>query len=288
MSALSRARSFRMAPDGSTPVRSESELEERLHRRLRLLSYILAWATGALAATTIVLRWERIAASPRLLWVDPPLPGILLAISVAAALLAWRLSPTRRHDIALLRRLEWLGVILTAGYFALNQAIALAQMLPGFLRRPMELGVAQGAPWGILIVGYAVLVPSSMRHAMLRTSVIAVVAFLPELIRMPAFWSQMASADALAFLSLKVFIIATMSALGLYGSYRIEALGEEAAIARELGQYLLRRVIGEGGMGSVYLAEHRLLKRPCAVKLIRAEQADSEVALARFEREVQS
>jgi len=41
-------------------------------------------------------------------------------------------------------------------------------------------------------------------------------------------------------------------------------------------------------MGEVYLAEHRMLKRPCAVKLIRREQAGDPHALARFEREVQA
>jgi serine/threonine-protein kinase len=39
-------------------------------------------------------------------------------------------------------------------------------------------------------------------------------------------------------------------------------------------------------MGEVYLAEHLLLKRPCAVKLIRPEKAGDPRALARFEREV--
>ena len=36
----------------------------------------------------------------------------------------------------------------------------------------------------------------------------------------------------------------------------------------------LRERIGTGGMGEVYLAEHELLKRPCAVKLIRPEFDD--------------
>src|SRR5262249_37677439 len=53
------------------------------------------------------------------------------------------------------------------------------------------------------------------------------------------------------------------------------------------GQYGLVEPLGKGGMGEVYLAEHRMLKRPCAVKLIRPEQAGDPHVLARFEREVQ-
>jgi serine/threonine-protein kinase len=41
-------------------------------------------------------------------------------------------------------------------------------------------------------------------------------------------------------------------------------------------------------MGEVYLAEHALLKRPCALKLIKSEGGADPVALARFEREVRS
>ena len=41
-------------------------------------------------------------------------------------------------------------------------------------------------------------------------------------------------------------------------------------------------------MGEVHLAEHQLLKRPCAIKLIRPEKADDATAIARFETEVQA
>jgi serine/threonine-protein kinase len=41
-------------------------------------------------------------------------------------------------------------------------------------------------------------------------------------------------------------------------------------------------------MGEVYLAEHEMMKRPCAVKIIRPEKAGDPQVLARFEREVRA
>src|SRR5258708_34958086 len=41
-------------------------------------------------------------------------------------------------------------------------------------------------------------------------------------------------------------------------------------------------------MGEVYLAEHVLVRRPCALKLIRPEWAGDPTNLARFEREVRA
>ncbi len=41
-------------------------------------------------------------------------------------------------------------------------------------------------------------------------------------------------------------------------------------------------------MGEVYLAEHQLLKRPCAIKLIRHDLVGNPRVFARFEREVRA
>lgn len=53
-------------------------------------------------------------------------------------------------------------------------------------------------------------------------------------------------------------------------------------------KYRLGHVLGTGGMGTVYQAEHLALKAPVAVKVIDREVDEGDVALARFMREAQS
>jgi CHASE1-domain containing sensor protein len=64
-------------------------------------------------------------------------------------------------------------------------------------------------------------------------------------------------------------------------------LRQEVQTAQQLGQYRLYRKLGEGGMGVVYEAEHALLRRPTAVKVISPKAVGHE-ALERFEREVKA
>ena len=66
----------------------------------------------------------------------------------------------------------------------------------------------------------------------------------------------------------------------------IARLRRAVSAARQLGQYTLEELIGEGGMGQVYRARHCLLKRPTAVKVLKPDCGAPEM-LARFEQEVQ-
>lgn len=111
-------------------------------------------------------------------------------------------------------------------------------------------------------------------------------AFIPELITFPLTIGF--SEGAPAYLAIKVIMVGSMSAMAIYGAYRVAILRQDVREARKLGQYVLRRELGSGGMGEVYLAEHQFLRRSCAVKLIRPEQAGNEETLARFEREVRA
>lgn len=57
------------------------------------------------------------------------------------------------------------------------------------------------------------------------------------------------------------------------------------ATGRRIGAYRLESELAEGGMSTVHLARHALLKRPTAVKIMKRHMATDELA-ARFEREV--
>jgi eukaryotic-like serine/threonine-protein kinase len=71
-------------------------------------------------------------------------------------------------------------------------------------------------------------------------------------------------------------------------------LGQQVTKAREMGSYRLGELLGRGGMGEVYLAHHRMLARPAAIKLIRPDAlagrdgTQALLAAARFRREAEA
>ena len=54
------------------------------------------------------------------------------------------------------------------------------------------------------------------------------------------------------------------------------------------GKYRIKRLLGHGGMGSVYKAENTTIGRTVAVKILHPHLADDGVTLARFQREARA
>jgi serine/threonine-protein kinase len=88
-----------------------------------------------------------------------------------------------------------------------------------------------------------------------------------------------------AFVLILSLIAAALAAV-LWSAVNTWRLRREAGTDTVIGQYQLEREIGEGGMATVFLARHALLKRPVALKMLKRHLASDEI-VARFEREVQ-
>ncbi len=190
------------------------------------------------------------------------------------------------YELSTLRKAELAIFGLPAVFFVVMQWVnlhALGQIAPGkhvYLETPTS-------PWLLLIFIYALYVPNSGRRA---AWIIGIMAAIPVILFTTAWFSMQHVADAVPFFYITtIAMMMTLAAIAsAWGVYTIGRLRREAFEARQLGQYRLRRLLGAGGMGEVYLAEHQLMKRPVAIKLIKPGKAADPQALARFQREVQA
>jgi hypothetical protein len=79
--------------------------------------------------------------------------------------------------------------------------------------------------------------------------------------------------------------VALAGLLGLAWAWRSASQRQMRGPVPVLGAYELLEPLASGGMGTVYRARHSLLKRPSAIKVIRADRLSPE-DIARFDREV--
>ncbi|MEL6759057.1 MAG: serine/threonine-protein kinase [Myxococcota bacterium] len=78
------------------------------------------------------------------------------------------------------------------------------------------------------------------------------------------------------------------SGFSIYVSNRLErGVDRILKSTKSLGNYHLESLIGRGGMGEVYRGRHSVLRRPCALKILRREHLRDPQAQERFRQEVQ-
>ncbi|HKU60613.1 MAG TPA: serine/threonine-protein kinase [Gemmatimonadales bacterium] len=202
-------------------------------------------------------------------------PGFLgIVVALVLAVVIRRLQPSRAMVLGLVFEVVSSYAIATAEF---GDPAGLEEHR-GFL------GLSWVAVWVVL---FTIVVPTSPRRAILAA--LASVSSVPVVIglmiatgvtalRVPA---------ALFFFGL-VFPYLLVAGMAWVGAGVVYRLGTEVRRARELGSYRLEEKLGEGGMGEVWRARHRMLARPAAIKLIRHSAGGvSDQAARRFEREAQ-
>jgi serine/threonine-protein kinase len=209
------------------------------------------------------------------------LPTHLVVMAAAATVYAY-LAFGKCVKKAKLRAAEWIVFGAPAAFTLQWQYLSMTAMAEDFDVLP-----PLNPLWLVLIFTYALFIPRTWKHAAVVMSSIAAapLALIVILMATDADARGAQNANALYF-SEQALLFAIVVATGVVGVAAIQKLRREAFEARRLGQYRLGALIGQGGMGEVYLAEHQMMKRPCAIKVIRPEKAGDPTNLARFEREV--
>jgi serine/threonine-protein kinase len=217
--------------------------------------------------------------------------SILVALTVLLGCLLWTSYPL---SIGALRLIEGIlfgsaGAFFVFGYithFSSGKVVEWAA--PGHVDAVVKLAsMTYNMRWFVLIVLYGAFVPNTWKRCAI---IVGILSAFPLLLSLWSctFCANMADKTTwVNFVGSAVFL-GLAAAIAIFGSYKISSLQREAVVARELGQYRLRQKLGSGGMGEVYLAEHVMLRRKCALKLIRPEQTADATNLERFEREVQA
>jgi eukaryotic-like serine/threonine-protein kinase len=267
------------APGGTSARLSSgfpTDLLDQSARRLRVLALMYAlvfFLAGLFPALLFPEDRARLFSSP-LLWA-PAVVGIMLGVVVALAVGSARVPLQVTMTFGLVFEVVSSYTIAAAEFADPSQI----EMHAGFL------GLSWVAVWVVL---FTIVVPTTPRRAVMAA--LASVSAVPVVIGVVLALSPMAGApNPFQFFFALVFPYLLVVGMAYVGAGVVYQLGSEVKRARELGSYYLEEKLGQGGMGEVWRAKHRLLARPAAVKLIRPGLADGAFggASQRFEREAQ-
>jgi serine/threonine-protein kinase len=264
---------------------NDSEARDLLHRRLRFAAVVL---TAGFLCFYLVNAYA--PSVPTGLFTTHG--AVVLALLGVSAALCTRWRPT----IQRLRTVEVAVFGLIGLYFAVGLYVGMQIRLGEGDRGAWQAaGVFKSVLACMLAViyTYAILIPNSARRAaMVVTPLVLGLLSVPFLVWLNT-WEMrgpLGEHQALTFENLgeHALLLALGAGTAVFGVHTIHHYRSQARNERELNGYRLKRKLGSGGMGVVYLAEHSLLKRPCALKLISEKLERNPTALARFELEVRA
>jgi serine/threonine-protein kinase len=214
------------------------------------------------------------------------------AATVAMMFLATLLSAARSGSERVLRVVEAAAFGLAAGVVAFHLWHA---QLSGTARGD-AMALAAGSKDAVIgttivLFIYALLIPAPPGRAWRSIAALAACPLATEALLYllhPEVFRLARQAATVQRVGETVSLLATAAVLAGYGAYLVHTMHVRARDTRQFNQYRLRDEIGAGGMGEIYRAEHRLLKRTCALKVIRPERAADPRSLAQFEHEVRA
>ena len=249
---------------------NEEEARSYLQARLNLYSKLLFWSFVVLLAF--------LGGAYRLDLITIPNASIVFigaAVMLAVMALIWR--GVLVHSKPSVERMQWIDVLYAC-------AIGLSFGASAAIQHDLKPAAYTSLIFACFTVfTRALVVPSSER----RTAIVSSLTFLPVLGGgVYAGLTVRQDLPTAAYIGGGATFFAVAVVIATNGSGIIYGLNRKLSEAMQLGQYKLDRLIGEGGIGSVYRANHALLRRPTAIKLLKPDRNRPE-DLDRFEREVQ-
>jgi len=220
-----------------------------------------------------------------------PLIGCLLNVGGLVFLVRRPGAPLLRLRAAEVNQFAGVALLAGAARFLVLTAPPAASPDPRFHDLLYRFdALVTSYPLIFAVVMYGVLIPNTRRRSLIGAGLLCLVPLVATALAAavnPHVREEMA--EIVPTTVLPLFMAAVVA---VFSASRASALQRQAfdAIreAKQLGAYVLKKKLGEGGMGEVWLAEHRLLKRPCAMKFIRPDLAGETATAARFEREVRA
>ena len=259
---------------GSATITLPADIVLQQGRRTMLFAGVSAFVWSfALTMDALVL--------PVFVGISPPASGVRLEMASAAVMIGvflfLRFGHANPHAKA------------AAGIWLL--------ILNAFFLTLIELSHMEGAAEGlgrpswvaIVILTAAVIMPATPRRTLIGSLVAASMGPLAVAV-VYLLGRAVPPLPVILAYYLPNYVFAAVATLP---SAMFQRMGRQIKVARDLGSYELVERLGGGGMGAVYRARHRFLKRDAAVKLVRPEilgdtESAAQAQLRRFEREAQA